>query len=99
MGDAIAAGDGRDVMEFDDAGQIVHIPSQTCLTLVDGDVSEGGKLAMQSCSKSPEAGDGRSLFAVQPNGQIKMPKLGNVCLSLASGGAAETDAAASAQAD
>ena len=36
--DAIAAGDGRDVMEFDGAGQLVNVASQTCLTLLDGDV-------------------------------------------------------------
>merc|ERR1711904_99321 len=65
---------------------------------LDGDVSGGGVLAMQPCSKSPEAGDGRSVFSLQANGQIKMPKMGNVCLA-SSGSAEEQDVAVAAQID
>merc|ERR1719291_638793 len=83
-------------MEFDESGQIVHVLSQTCFTLLDGDLSGGGFLALQPCSQAPAAGDGRSVFAAQPNGQLKMPRLGDVCLMLDSVGATGQDIASAA---
>ena len=48
---------------------------------------------MGACSASAEAGDGRGVFAVTPNGQLKMPRLGNYCLTVVGDGAADADVA------
>jgi len=77
---AIAAGDGREVMQFDKDGQIVH--DGRCLTLIDGDTSGGGQLGMDICSHDAASSDGRTVFAVSGNGQLKMPRIGNYCLTL-----------------
>ena len=42
----------------------------------------GGTLAMDACSTSAASGDGRTSFALSPNGQLKMPRMGNYCLTL-----------------
>ena len=51
---------------------------------------------MQECSTSVEASDGRSVFAATASGQIKMPRLGNYCLTMSGDGAAKVDIAPSA---
>lgn len=56
----------------------------------------GGILQMQECSSSVESGDGRSVFATTPTGQIKMPRLGNYCLTMSGDGAAKLDIGAGA---
>jgi len=56
----------------------------------------GGALHMEECSSSVEASDGRSVFAATPSGQIKMPRLGNYCLTMSGDGAAKLDIAPSA---
>ena len=56
----------------------------------------GGAFQMQECSSSVEASDGRSVFAATPTGQIKMPRLGNYCLTISGDGAAKLDIAPSA---
>ena len=48
---------------------------------------------MQECSSSAEASDGRTVFATIPNGQMKMPRMGNFCLSMMGDGAAKVDVA------
>ena len=55
----------------------------------------GGTLQMQECSSSVEASDGRSVFVATPTGQIKMPRLGNYCLTISGDGAAKLDIAPS----
>lgn len=94
--EAIAAGDGREVMKFDADGQIVSVKDGLCMTLVDGDTTAGGALQMQECSSSVESGDGRSVFATTPSGQIKMPRLGNYCLTMSGDGATKLDIGPSA---
>lgn len=94
--EAIAAGDGREVLKFDADGQIVSMKDGLCMTLVDGDTTAGGALQMQECSSSVESGDGRSVFATTPSGQIKMPRLGNYCLTMSGDGATKLDIAPSA---
>ena len=42
---------------------------------------------MDACSDSVESGDGRSVFAITANGQLKMPRLGNYCVTLLGDGA------------
>jgi hypothetical protein len=91
--EAIAAGDGREVVEFDQDGQIVSMADGSCLTLVDGDTTGGGTFAMDVCSASPSSGDGRSVFAIAPSGQLKMPRIGNYCVTLRGASASEVDVA------
>jgi len=86
--DAVAAGDGREVMQFDGDGQIVSVAGGSCLALVDGDTSGGGAIATDACSASTESGDGRTVFSITSNAQLKMPRLGNYCVTLAGEGAA-----------
>jgi len=96
--EAIAAGDGREVMQFDEEGQIMNVADGSCLTLVDGDTVGGGALAMDACSSSAASGDGRSFFAPSPNGQLKMPRLGNYCLTLVGDSLSSADVAQGADA-
>ena len=56
----------------------------------------GGSLSMQACSATPEGSDGRTVFAAQSNGQLKMPKLGNYCLTMLGETAAKADIASGA---
>ena len=55
--------------------------------------TNGGALTMEACSIAAEAGDGRSVFLLSPNGQLQMPRLGNFCLSMAGDGALEANVA------
>ena len=45
---------------------------------------------MGPCSASA---DGRGVFAMTPNGQLKMPQLGNYCVTVSGEGVADTDVA------
>ena len=90
---AIAGGDGREVLQQDEDGRIVNLADGTCLFLADGDTTGGGLLTMEPCSTSVESGDGRGVFAMTPSGQVKMPQLGNYCLTMAGDSAADTDVA------
>ena len=56
----------------------------------------GGTLSMQECSSSVESSDGRSVFSTTPSGQLKMPRLGNYCVTISGDGVDKTDIAASA---
>jgi len=60
------------------------------------DSTAGGTLSMQECSSSVESSDGRSVFSTTPAGQLKMPRLGNYCLTISGEGADKTDIGASA---
>ena len=46
---------------------------------------------MDVCSTSAESGDGRTVFAMMANGQLKMPRVGNYCLTMAGDGASDAD--------
>lgn len=91
--EAVAAGDGREVMQFDKDGQIMSMVDGSCLVLADGDTSGGGAFATEACSASAESGDGRTVFSSTPGGQLKMPRLGNYCVTMAGEGAASSDIA------
>ena len=56
----------------------------------------GGTLSMQECSSSVESSDGRSVFSTTPSGQLKMPRLGNYCVTISGDGVDKTDIGASA---
>ena len=51
---------------------------------------------MQACSATPEGSDGRTIFAAQANGQLKMPKVGNYCLTMLGDAATKVDIASAA---
>merc|ERR1719158_2760589 len=42
---------------------------------------------MEPCSVSAESADGRASFALSPSGQLKMPQVGNYCVTFAGVGA------------
>lgn len=48
---------------------------------------------MEACGASAESGDGRTVFSLTPGGQLKMPRLGNYCVTMAGEGAASSDIA------
>ena len=48
---------------------------------------------MEACSASAESGDGRTVFSLTPGGQLKMPRLGNYCVTMAGESAASSDIA------
>jgi len=94
--EAIAVGDGQEVMQFDKDGRVKSVADGSCLTLVDGDTTGGGVLAMEACSTSATSVDGRAVFAVSPNGQLKLPLMGNYCVTFLGDGASDARLRASA---
>lgn len=94
--EAIAAGDGREVLQQDEAGRLSNLAEGTCMELADGDAAGGGVLSMGPCGAA-ETGDGRGIFAMTPGGQLKMPRVGNYCLTVAGDGAADVDIAQGAE--
>ena len=58
--------------------------------------SNGGSFVTEACGSLSESGDGRSVFSLTPSGQLKMPRLGNYCVTLAGESAAGQDIAPSA---
>ena len=46
----------------------------------------GGKLVLRRCPRSGESHDGRSAFELQSNNQLKLPRMGNICVTLLAGG-------------
>ena len=47
---------------------------------------------MEECSSNAESTDGRTVFAVTANGQLKMPRLGNFCVTMLGDGASSARA-------
>lgn len=47
---------------------------------------------MEECSSNAESTDGRTVFAVTANGQLKMPRLGNFCVTMLGDGASRARA-------
>ena len=52
---------------------------------------------MDVCSSSAASGDGRTIFAPSPNGQLKMPRLGNYCLTMIGDSPSSADVAQGAE--
>ena len=48
---------------------------------------------MDECSASAESSDGRTTFSITPNGQLKMPRLGNYCVTMLGDSASDVDVA------
>ena len=77
---AIATGDGREVFEFTDDAQIVSSTTGRCITLVNGDIQDGGKIALEKCRRAEDAHDGHSAWSLTASGQLMLTSLGNYCL-------------------
>lgn len=92
--ESIARGTGGEVFRFNDESQLVSMATLTCVVVANGDVSTGGKLAMQDCRDAAEAGDGRSNFELTSEGQLRFRSMGNYCVSASTAGAAVRDCAA-----
>jgi len=94
--DAIAGGDGREIFQFGQEGQLLSVGAGSCVTLVDGDTTGGGAFALEACPTSAGATDGRYVFSPTPTGQVKMPRMGNFCLTLMGDSAVSTDVSSGA---
>lgn len=62
------------------------------------EVSSGGRLALMKCDAAAKAGDGRSNFELLGNGQIKLGRDGQYCLSQRGTGAGVANVALGAAA-
>ena len=91
--DAIAAGDGRDVFKFQ-GGQLVHVASALCVSVASG---VGGHVGLHDCDLTAKALDGRSLWEVTPDSQLRMPRMANYCLNVHGGHATVADCGVAAQ--
>ena len=76
---SIAAGDGREVFQFESDGLLVHLPSKHCL------VAAAGAVALQSCASAVRANDGRSFWSVSSTGEIQLAQTPDMCLSAGPG--------------
>jgi len=83
----VASGDGRDVFKFRNE-QIVHVASNMCIAVVEAGTHRVG---LVECSSAAEDQDGRSAWQLTANAQLKMPQMGNYCLSLEAGRASARD--------
>lgn len=89
--DAIAAGDGREVFEFGDKGQLRSAATGACLVIADGDLANGGRVALEDCRGTLDAGDGRSVWEPTPSGRLQARHMGGHCLGLAGAEATLSD--------
>ncbi|EEA07737.1 LCCL domain-containing protein [Cryptosporidium muris RN66] len=76
--EAIASGDSREIFGFNSKGQIFNPISKLCIQLKDNNVGTGGTLVLDECSYTM---DGRGLFELLPNNQLRLMRGGNLCLS------------------
>merc|ERR1711865_68768 len=98
--DAIAAGTGHEIFRLSDDGFLMStMRPDACVTLVDGDASDGGILAVSSCRRASEAEDGRAGFRSSAAGQLQI-SFGNLCVVARNSGAiAVADCGEAAQAN
>jgi len=98
--DAIAAGTGHEILRLSEDGFLMStMRPDACVTLVDGDASDGGTLALSSCRLAFEAGDGRAGFRRSAEGQLQI-SFGNLCVVARDSAAiAVADCGEAAQAD
>lgn len=80
-GEAIAAGDGREVLSFESGGQLRNVVSGKCLEAADGHVSFG------QCG-----GKSGSAWSMSEDGQLKLAG-GDMCLSQSGSFAGDEDVA------
>ena len=88
---AIAAGDGREIFEFGDAGRVRSAATGHCLVVADGDMASGGRVGLEECHGAAGAGDGRSAWMPAPGAGLQARHFGGHCLGFARGAATLTD--------
>ena len=74
---SLASLDGREVFKFQDQ-RIVHVASGLCLG-VEGD--DEYQIALYDCGFGLEARDVRSVWELTANAQLKLPRMGDSCLT------------------
>lgn len=79
---AMSSGTGQEVFVLSEDGLLASaLGEDTCVTLAEGDVSNGGSLVMSSCGEGQNAADGRNVFEITPAGQLKLAKMGGYCVT------------------
>lgn len=74
--------DGAELFRFMDNGSLYTLMGKKCISIVDGNVKNGGTVELQDCDKAAAAGDGRSLWEPMPSSQLKSGRAGDYCLSM-----------------
>merc|ERR1719436_71816 len=78
---AMSAGVGREVFVLSEGGLLESVLDEgACVTLAEGDVSNGGRLVMGACREGSSAADGRNVFEITPAGQLMLAKMGGYCV-------------------
>ena len=89
--DAVAAFDGREIFAFQ--GQhLVHVASGLCLGAVGKDAYE---IALQECDFASDGHNARVSWELTANAQLKLPRMGDFCLTSQSGRAIVADCGSS----
>ena len=91
--DAVASGDGRDVFQFQ-GDNLIHSASGFCVAFAPG---AGNQVNLQDCVAAARAQDGRASWELTAEGQLKLTRMGNYCLSVVAGRAAADDCSASSE--
>lgn len=91
--DAVAVGDGRDVFKFQ-GDSLIHAASGLCVAFARG---AGDQVSLQDCVFAARAQDGRAAWALTSDGKLKLTRMGNYCLRVASGHASVGDCETSTQ--
>lgn len=79
---AIAAGTGDDVFALNDDSQFVSQSTGKCMSLARMDTVRAPTPLLEDCASALEAGDGRSILALTPAGQLKWTAMGNYCVTV-----------------
>ncbi|PFH35970.1 F5/8 type C domain-containing protein [Besnoitia besnoiti] len=78
---SIPAMDGRALWKYNELGQLYNPIKNKCMVLKDNIDLDGGVVVAEDCEQSYKYDDGRSIWELQPNNQLKLLKGGNFCLS------------------
>lgn len=94
---AIAAGDGREQWKYQN-GQLLNVAGGKCAGLEENSVIGGGHVVLLDCDDAAGQKDGRSAWELQGNGQMKLGRSGQYCLSQLGSGPGKENVAAGAAA-
>ncbi|KAH7648531.1 2 extracellular with a signal peptide [Cryptosporidium bovis] len=75
--EAVASGDSREIFQFNSKGQLFNPLSKLCVQMKNNDLSDSG-LILDDCKKTT---DGKGLFELLPNNQLRLTRGGNLCLT------------------
>jgi len=79
---ARASGEYKHIFKFNEEGQLEHADSEMCVITGNDDVvpPNGSPVALGDCKAALNLGDGRSLWELSADNQLKMSKEGKLCL-------------------